>query len=105
MSATPGAPIAPLKYFYKAMKLTFILLFTAFLGVHASVRSQTVTFSGQRADLRKVASVIEEQTGYVVFYNIGLLKNAKPVTIHAQDMPLDVFLGKVLQQQSLSHSQ
>ncbi len=104
-----GAPFGSLyrtagSIFLKAMKLTFILLLTAFLSVHASVRSQTVTFSGERADLRKVLSVIEEQTGYVVFYNIGLLKNAKPVTIHAQDMPLDVFLGKVLQQQSLSFS-
>ncbi|QEH40642.1 SusC/RagA family TonB-linked outer membrane protein [Chitinophaga sp. XS-30] len=86
------------------MKLTAILLITALLGAHASVRSQTVTFTGQRADLRKIFSVIEEQTGYVVFYNIGLLKDAKPVTVSAQDMPLDLFLNKILYQQSLNYN-
>ncbi|MRG45475.1 SusC/RagA family TonB-linked outer membrane protein [Chitinophaga sp. SYP-B3965] len=84
-----------------AMKLTFLLLLAAFLSVHASVRSQTVTFTGQRVNLLKVFSVIEEQTGYVVFYNRDLLKEAKPVTVNAQAMPLDAFLKQTLGTQAL----
>lgn len=89
------------KIIVNAMKLTFLLLLAAFLSVHASVRSQTVTFTGQRVNLLKVFSVIEEQTGYVVFYNRDLLKEAKPVTVNAQAMPLDAFLKQVMATQTL----
>ncbi len=50
----------------------------------------------------KVFSIIEEQTGYVVFCNYDLLKNTGPLTVAAKAMPLDKFLEMALKDQGLT---
>jgi len=53
----------------RAMKLATALLFVAFMHVKASVVAQNVTISAKNISLKQVFSVIEKQTGYVVFAN------------------------------------
>lgn len=81
-----------LKKLLRIMKLTVILLTAVFLQASAIGYSQKITFSGKDVSLEKIFSVIEKQTGYVVFYNYSALKEAKTVTINAKDVALQEFL-------------
>jgi TonB-dependent starch-binding outer membrane protein SusC len=85
------------------MKLTFVLLITFMLQVNAKGFSQKITFSGKNVPLEKLFNVIEEQTGYVVFYNYTVIQGARPVTIHAKDAPLEQFLKDCLSNQELKY--
>lgn len=85
------------------MKLTFLFLTVAFLSVHASGVSQTVSLSGKDLPLKKIFSSIEKQTGYVVFYNRELLENAHPVTVDVNKMPLSTFLEITFRDQPLNY--
>src|SRR5689334_9963618 len=86
------------------MKLTFVLLTAAALHVSAKGTSQTVTFSGSNVPLEKVFSVIKQQTGFVVFFDYGMLEGTKPVTVSVKDAPLETFLKDVLKGQKLDYS-
>ena len=86
-----------------AMKLTLILLTTALMHVSANSLSQEVTFSGKSVRIEKVFSVIEQQTGFVFFYNGPVLGGAKPVTIQATRMPLQLFLKELFEGQPLKY--
>ncbi|MBL7736873.1 MAG: TonB-dependent receptor [Chitinophagaceae bacterium] len=85
------------------MKLTSILLLIAVLHVSARSVSQTVTFVGREASLKKVFDAVKKQTGYLVFYNKDLLETAKPVTVSAQHMPLTAFLETALKDQMMDY--
>lgn len=85
------------------MRLTFLLLTVTFLSVHASGVSQNITLSGKELSLKKIFSAIEQQTGYVVFYNSELLKEGKPVTVEAENMPLSAFLDAMFKDQPLTY--
>ena len=87
-----------------AMKLTILLLTTAALQVTASGRAQTVTFSGKDVPLEKVFSIVEQQTGYVVFFDYGTLEAARPVTLQVRDLPLTNFLDEALRGQPFGYS-
>ena len=85
------------------MKLTIVLLTTAFLNVYAEGISQSVTFSGSNVPLQKVMAVIEQQTGYVFLYQEGVLNNARPVSISADNLRLEQFLKEVFKDQPLKY--
>lgn len=84
------------------MKLTSFLLTAALVTVHASGISQLITLSGKDLQFKKVLSVIERQTDYVVFYNKELLENAKPITLSVTNMPVTDFLTEALKNQPLT---
>lgn len=86
------------------MKLTVLFLTVGFLNVAAKGVSQNVTFSGNKVPLQKVLSVVEEQTGYFIFYNSVLLQEAKPITIEAQNVPLQAFMDRLLSDQELTYT-
>lgn len=87
------------------MKLTTVLLFsTAFFQVSAIGVSQTVSFSGENVQLAGVFKEIEAQTGFVFFYKEATLRNSRPVSVRAENMPLTDFLNTVLRGQPLKFS-
>src|SRR3954464_7202972 len=85
------------------MKLTIVLLTAAFLQVHASGRSQTITLSGKDLSLKKVFDAIQVQTGFPVFSSQKIFTTARPVTISVADMPLKTFLDVVLKGQPVTY--
>jgi TonB-linked SusC/RagA family outer membrane protein len=85
------------------MRLTFLLLTITFLSARATSFSQSVTLYGKELSMKKIFSAIEQQTGYVVFYNSKLLKDAKPVTLEAERMPLTAFLELAFKGQPLNY--
>lgn len=86
-----------------AIKLTVFIMMTLFLQVSAKTYSQQVTFSGKNVSLEKIFNVIEEQTGYVVFYNYNLIKSGKLVSVNAKDVSLELFLKTCFQDQQLTY--
>lgn len=92
------------KTFVLAMRLTIAFLTIVFLNVSATGISQTVNFTGKNVSLEQIFVAVEKQTGLVFFYNDGVLKNTRPVSISASQMPLTVFLDKILSGQQLKYS-
>ncbi|HEY0274222.1 MAG TPA: SusC/RagA family TonB-linked outer membrane protein [Chitinophaga sp.] len=66
-------------------------------------RAQTITYTAREASLRTLFTEIRKQTNYGVFGNEDLLKEAKPVTIQAKDMPLADFLKKIMDGQPINY--
>src|SRR5690606_5638865 len=96
--------LANKKQILMQVNLTIILLTAAFLNLSASGISQKVNFSGKDVALEKVFQEVEKQTGYVFFYDANLVKEVKPVTVHASNLSLEQFMNKVLADQPLSFS-
>lgn len=85
------------------MRLATMMLIMGALHVSAAGFSQEITFSGKDIPMEKIFSVIEQQTGYLVFYKDSRLKEAHPVTVNARNIPLTVFLDNILKDQGLNY--
>ncbi|WP_158618120.1 SusC/RagA family TonB-linked outer membrane protein [Chitinophaga lutea] len=86
------------------MKITTVFLFAVCMHVSAKTHSQTITFTGKEVPLSKVFAVVKQQTGYVFFYNKGILRDGANINVQAKDQPLETFLRTVLQGQQLDYS-
>ncbi|RZS74609.1 TonB-linked SusC/RagA family outer membrane protein [Pseudobacter ginsenosidimutans] len=93
---TARGGIRPITKILLVMKLTMILLTAAFLTVSAKGISQKINYRADNAPLEKVLDVVKKQTGYIFLYDENLLKQVKPVSVTATNMPLDQFLKEVL---------
>ena len=74
------------------------------LSASTGVHSQLINFSATDAPLTKVFAAVEQQTGYVFFYDENILGDSRPVTIRAENMPLESFLDKILKDEPLKFS-
>lgn len=83
------------------MKLTFVLLTVVLVHAQAIGLAQSITAKLHKEPLRNVFKIIEKQTGVTVFYNDEHIKNTHPVTIDAQQMPLNDFLTAILKPEKL----
>ncbi|MBC8033048.1 MAG: SusC/RagA family TonB-linked outer membrane protein [Chitinophagaceae bacterium] len=86
------------------MKLTVILLLVSCLHVSATGYSQRVTLKVMNTPLIKVLSSIEEQTGYIFFCDVELLKKAKGVTVNLKNVLLKNALDQCFALQPLTYS-
>jgi TonB-linked SusC/RagA family outer membrane protein len=83
-----------------AMKLCLILLITATLAVNANGFSQaTVTWSAKSATLQSAFKAIEQQTGFTIFCDDAIFRDAKTVTLSVKKQSLDEFLKSILKDQ------
>jgi TonB-linked SusC/RagA family outer membrane protein len=73
----------------QSVKLTFT----------TTANGQLITFSGKDIPLKKIFSLIKQQTGYTVFYTENMLQQAKPVSLNVKSMSLLDFLTTVLKNQ------
>jgi TonB-linked SusC/RagA family outer membrane protein len=97
-----GASLLLTATMLKAMRIVIIFLFAASMTVSANTFSQNVTLHAKEQSLKNVLSSVENQTGFVFFYNRQLLSNTKPVTLSVQNMPLTEFLQTALKDQLLN---
>jgi TonB-linked SusC/RagA family outer membrane protein len=68
------------------LKRWIAVLFFLQLGITAF--AQKVTVSARDMPFEKFVGIVKSQTGYTFFYNREWLKQARPVTLNAKDMPL-----------------
>ena len=85
------------------MKLTVLFLTAGFLNVCAKGLSQNGTFSGDKVPLESVLLSIEKQTGFVALYKEPVIRASRPVTINAENLPLEQFLAQVFRSQPLQY--
>ncbi|WP_293301301.1 TonB-dependent receptor [Pedobacter sp. UBA4863] len=91
-------------YLFRVLRLIIIFLMVGFIHVSASSYSQTITLHVKQLPLATVLESIRKQTGYAVYANVLHLKETKPVSITAKNMPLQDFLDKILVDQPLQAS-
>jgi len=104
--AGPGVDIGPIRLsaqMLRIMRMTTFLLLAVCLHLSARTRSQTITMTGKDVPLKTIFSVIEKQTGYLVWGKAEFLEAARPVTIAAHNMPLSDFLAKTLKDQPFTY--
>ena len=87
---------------WKVMKLTSILVIALTLQVSAAASSQTITFSGKSVAFKKVLSVIKNQTNYVFFYDMAILKNVKPISLNVVNAPIEKVLEQAFADSSIT---
>lgn len=88
--------------FMRIMKLTFVLLITAFMQLSFAASAQKVTLHEKDAPLEQVFKKIRLQTGYNVIWNQTLLKKARFVSVSIKDAELTQAMEKVLEGLGLS---
>ncbi|WP_207427595.1 TonB-dependent receptor [Pedobacter sp. SYSU D00535] len=84
------------------MKLTFFLCLFAFLQVSASSLAQKISLYKNKATLKETLDEIRVQSGYNIFYDATLIKDAHRVSVHLQNVPLEEALKKCLAGQNLN---
>lgn len=84
------------------MRLLILFWVAGLLHVSAATFSQTVTLQGKAVPLAEVFDSLRKQTGYSVFGFQSAFQGTRPVTVDAQDMPLEKFLNLVLEGQPLT---
>jgi TonB-linked SusC/RagA family outer membrane protein len=87
----------------RVMRLTAIILLVSVLHVSATGLSQTVTLKVRNESLENLFDNVTTQTGYYFFYRPGQLKGSKPVTIQAEDVPLESFLQQLFKEQPVTY--
>lgn len=86
------------------MKQTLLLLLALLcLKVNAADTSTQITYSGKDVPLKKIFSVIKEQTGYVFFYRNEDIADAKPVTVSFNNISLEAALTTILKDRQLQY--
>lgn len=84
-----------------AMKLTVVLLLSAFLASGATGYSQKVTLSLKNAPLEKVFREIQKQTNLDFLFTRQMLKETHPVDVEVKDASLQEVMNICLKDQPL----
>jgi len=87
----------------RVVKLIAIIMLGTCLQASAGVFSPNITFSGKNVSLEKVFSAIYKQSGYLVFCDYSLIKEAKKVNIHVHDAAVTVVLDECMKDQGLAY--
>lgn len=86
------------------INIVTLMLIIGCMQISARSLSQTVSLTATAESLARIFSVVERQTGYYVMYSSNTVKNVPSLSITAEDMPLEVFLDKVLLPLSLTYT-
>lgn len=84
------------------IKLTVMIMITAFLQVSASGFAQNITLSEKNASLEQLFVKIKKQSGYTFLYSLQLIKKTKPVSLTVTNAPLISVLEKCFEGQPLT---
>lgn len=86
------------------MKLTIVLLISAFLQAHAVSYAQKITLSKKNASLEQVFKEIKKQSPYTFLYNNKTLKAARPVEVNITEGTIDEVLKQCFEGQPLTYT-
>lgn len=96
--------LMPLQKLFRIMKISIILLVLTFQAFAKDCKTQNITISERNVSLEKIFKEINQQTGYLFFYNADWLKKANPVTIQVKQTPVEEVLNICFKNQPLSYS-
>lgn len=81
------------------IRILLLIVFGVFANICAS--AQNITYSGTNVSLKTIFAVIKKQSGYAVFGNSKILKNAKTVTVSVKNASPSELLTQALKDQDL----
>ena len=81
-----------------------LLMLGCLLQVHAKTYAQTVTLNLENASLETAFSEIKKQTSYRFFYEQGLLKQSKKISLHVTNALVEKVLDQCFRDQPLTYS-
>ena len=87
----------------RVTKLLAVIVLGAGLHASAGVYSQNITFSGRNVPLEKVFSIINKQSGYLVFCDYSIIRDARKVSLNVRDASVQDVLSECLKDQALSY--
>jgi TonB-linked SusC/RagA family outer membrane protein len=90
------------KTLVRAVKLTATILFIACMQVSARTNAQRLSIDVKNVSLQTLFSEIEKRTPYVFFYDEGILKGTRPVTVDMRDASVEEVLQTSLHGQALN---
>lgn len=93
----------PLAKYFLPMKLSLLIVLTAFLQTYGKGFAQKVNIKVENAQLLTVFDQLREQTGFDFIYNFDLIKKAKPVSLDFRNAPLGEVLDQCLSRQALTY--
>ncbi len=88
-------------YFLRVMKLLLLFLMAGLLHVSATTNAQSITLSGRNIPLQRALDAIRTQAGFEVAADKSLLRLVEPITIHANQMPIEEFVKAILRDQPI----
>ncbi|HEY9197253.1 MAG TPA: TonB-dependent receptor, partial [Mucilaginibacter sp.] len=91
------------KKFLLVMKITTFLIIAVMMQVNASTFAQNVSLSESNVSLKKLFKEIRKQSGYNFVYTEGMLKAARPVSIHISGT-IGQVLDRILSDQPLDYT-
>lgn len=89
------------RYFLRVMKLLLLFMLAGLLHVSAASNAQTITLHGKNLPLKHALDAIRIQAGYEVAADKSLLRFVKPITIYANQMPVEDFIEVILRDQPI----
>jgi TonB-linked SusC/RagA family outer membrane protein len=90
--------------FFLKMKLTIFLLMVAFLQIRAEGFAQKVSVTAKNAPLSEVLTQIRKQIDFDFMYNNATIKDAKPITIKADNEDLRTVLDACFKDQPFEYT-
>ncbi|MGN6802434.1 MAG: SusC/RagA family TonB-linked outer membrane protein [Ginsengibacter sp.] len=81
------------RQFIRIMKLTIAIVLFFTFRLSAKSFAQTITLAERNVSLSKVFKTIEKQTGYLFFYDKGLLKETPAININVANASIDKTLS------------
>jgi TonB-linked SusC/RagA family outer membrane protein len=87
----------------RVMKLIFIFITTIIFQASASTYAQKIILHEKNAAFENIFEKIKSQTGYDFFYNINLIKRAKPISIQMENAYLEDVLKACCKDQPFTY--
>lgn len=88
-------------YIVRVMKLLLLFMLIGLLHVTAATKAQTITLKAENLSLAEVIKAIRQQTEFEIFADATALQHTAPVSVNAQNMPVEEFLKLILRGQPL----
>lgn len=85
------------------MKLISFLVLVVCVQASASVSAQKITLNEKQASIQKLLREIRKQSDFDFIVNARNLKNSRPITITARDMPLEQLLQLIFTDQPVEY--
>lgn len=85
------------------MHMTAFLILAFNLQIFAKGFAQKITYSAKNANLEKIFSVVQKQTGYLFWYDYHLLKKARNVDITVRNASIEDVMNLCLKDQELTY--
>lgn len=85
------------------MKLALIVLLISLLEVNATTYAQHISIEKKEASLTSIFKEIQKQSGYNIFYDVNMIRNTFPVSLHLEKATIKHAMDEALKSQDLSY--